>query len=73
MQYLNAGRTGLVSGATSASGMFVSLDAPYGTTFSTFIAPGSATAIAGRVAGKVTIALLQFGSVVSKPAQSAPP
>lgn len=64
VQYLNATRTGLIASATSASGIFVSQDAPYGTTFSTFVAPESATVLAGRVTGKVTIAVLQFGSVV---------
>jgi hypothetical protein len=60
VQYL-ADRTTLGGSATSASGMFVSRDAPFGTVFST-AGPGRAaiSAIGGRVQGSVTIVVLQF-------------
>jgi len=64
VQYLNAARTGLVANMTSTNGIFVSRDAPYGTIFSAFMGVENAAAKAGRVKGKVTIALLQFGQVV---------
>jgi hypothetical protein len=47
------------SDATFASGIFVSDDAPFGTTFS---APGARPAIGGVVAGKVTIVVLTVGA-----------
>jgi hypothetical protein len=60
VEYLNAARTGLVPGQTSASGIFVSRDAPYGTIFSTFIIDQTVPpTIGGRVDGKVTIVILQ--------------
>lgn len=60
VEYLNATRTGLVSGQTSSSGMFVSRDAPYQTIFSTFLIDGTVPpTIGGRVAGKVTVVILQ--------------
>ncbi len=57
IEYLNADRTGLSNGGkTTASGLFVSRDAPYGTTFSTFVAT-QLTGIGGLVKGKLTIVL----------------
>lgn len=63
IKYLDANRTGVVNGATSASGIFVSQDAPYGSDFSTtnpqfqtVSRPG------GLIKGKVTIVVLQFAS-----------
>ncbi len=57
VQYLNANRTGLATGGkTTASGIFVSRDAPYGTLFSTF-QTSQLTSIGGLVDGKLTIVL----------------
>jgi hypothetical protein len=61
VQYLSADRKTLVTGMTSASGIFVSQDAPYTTSFgasdgSIFLPPQPG----GLVVGKVTIVLLQF-------------
>jgi hypothetical protein len=63
VKYLNANRTGLVSGATSASGIFVSQDAPYNTDFSTTNPQfQTITKPGGLIKGKVTIVVLQFTS-----------
>lgn len=65
IKYLSADRTGLVPGATSASGIFVSEDAPFGTDFSTMktTAPiQNVVRVGGLVKGKVTIVVLQFSS-----------
>lgn len=53
--------TGNITGlnATFDSGVFVSTDAPFGTTF---IAPGARPAIGGLVAGKATIVILTMGA-----------
>lgn len=59
IEYINANRDGVVTGATSASGIFVSRDAPYGTIFSTFAIDQTVTAIGGIVDGKVTVVILQ--------------
>ena len=59
IEYLNATRTGLVPGQTSASGMFVSRDAPFGTTFSAFAIDQTVFSIGGQVDGKVTVVILQ--------------
>ncbi|MBS1121141.1 MAG: hypothetical protein H6Q90_3369 [Deltaproteobacteria bacterium] len=57
VQYLNANRTGLATGGkTTASGMFVSRDAPYGTLFSTFLTT-QLSSIGGLVQGRLTIVL----------------
>ncbi|MBV8756338.1 MAG: hypothetical protein JO257_03620 [Deltaproteobacteria bacterium] len=60
IKYLNATRTGLVSGATSAGGVWVSEDAPYPTVFT----PSGVQVIAqpgfgGLVHGKVDIVVIQ--------------
>jgi len=61
VKYLNAARTGVVTGATSASGIFVSQDATYGTPFSIVSPDASAsTGIGGLVEGKVTVVVLQY-------------
>lgn len=65
VKYLSANRTGLVSGATSTSGIFVSEDAPYGSVFSTTRTTPpvqNVSRIGGLVKGKVTIVVLQFSS-----------
>jgi len=52
----------LVGGVTSSTGIFVSTDAPFGTTFSTSGGGRpSISAIGGMVGGRVTIVVLQFG------------
>jgi len=60
VEYINMDRNGLTTGATSASGIFVSRDAPYGTVFSTFQINQTLTATGGRVDGYVTMVILQF-------------
>ncbi|HUS27748.1 MAG TPA: hypothetical protein VMZ53_04550, partial [Kofleriaceae bacterium] len=61
LQYLNNGRTGVITGGvTSASGIFVSTDAPFGTQFSLPTSPQRADTIGGVVEGKVTIVVLQY-------------
>lgn len=66
VQYLNANRTGLVAGTTSASGIFVSSNAPFGTVFSVQALPGDiivledAAGLGGIVEGKVTIVVLVY-------------
>jgi hypothetical protein len=65
VEYLSADRTTFTTGtgaSTSTNGVFVSLDAPYGTMFSV---PGSVQTaptpqLGGVVEGKVTIVVLQF-------------
>ena len=66
MKYLSVDGTAVIPGgtATTAGGLFVSQDAPYGTRFNA-IGPGSQTAsgIGGLIYGKVTIVLLQLAQV----------
>jgi hypothetical protein len=62
VEYLSADRRNILTGATSSSGIFVSRDAPFGSTFS---AHGSVVQMVpsgygGLVDGKVTIVVLQF-------------
>lgn len=64
VEYINATRTGLQTGSTSTSGLFVSRDAPFGTTFSTFMINETANGIGGLVDGKVTVVILQFESPI---------
>jgi hypothetical protein len=68
IKYLTASRDALVANgmATTSSGVFVSLNADYGATFTATSGFKTATALAGRVMGKVTIALLQFSDVVGQ-------
>jgi hypothetical protein len=64
VEYVNSTRTGLVTGATSTSGIFVSRDAPFGTIFSTFEINQTVNAIGGLVDGKVTVVILQFDTPI---------
>ncbi len=68
LEYLSVDRTGFTSlPGTTSNGIFVSQDAPFGTTFSVTSmggVPQTATAIGGLIAGKVTIVVLQFPSSV---------
>jgi hypothetical protein len=52
-------KTGVGKDATFATGIFVSEDAPFGTTFSV---PGARPEIGGLVAGKATIVVLTMGA-----------
>jgi hypothetical protein len=65
VQYLSSDRKSIVGTSTSGGvlgGVFVSTDAPFGTLFTTSIpTPSSiATAIGGRIEGKVTLAILRL-------------
>jgi hypothetical protein len=64
VMYLSADRTMLVSNATTSSGIFVSSDAPFGTTFSVASGVQSASGFGGLVEGKVTIVVLQYQNPV---------
>ena len=61
ISYLAANRSGIIAGATSTNGIFMSTDAPYGTLFT---ANGGTmndpVGFGGLVAGKVNIVVLQF-------------
>jgi hypothetical protein len=61
IEYLSADRRNLIAGGTSANGIFISQDTPYG---STFTANGAklqaALGYGGLVEGKVSIVVLQF-------------
>lgn len=64
IQYLSADRTTIGGTQTSASGIFVAQDAPYGTMFSV---PGAlAEKLGGRVQGKATIVVIQLPAPDSK-------
>jgi hypothetical protein len=61
VQYVNDTRDGVGGTVTSASGIFVSDDAPYGTQFSIPSPDSSAsTGIGGLIEGKVTVVVLQY-------------
>lgn len=67
IKYLSSDRSAVVGSSTSAGtngGVFVSLDAPYGTTFSSAHFSVTATEIGGRISGKVTIVVLDVGQQV---------
>jgi len=70
VQYLSSDRNSLVSNMTSGGplgGVFVSTDAPFGTTFSSSAGTPNETqsALGGRISNKVTIVVLKFmGPVV---------
>jgi hypothetical protein len=56
----------LVDGATSKTGVFVSTNAPFGTTFFTSGGPGGRheiSALGGRVSGRVTVVILQYAGL----------
>lgn len=57
IEYLSANRDAVVMGSTSASGVFVSRDAPYGTVFT--IPSNPTGTFGGRVRDKVTIVVIQ--------------
>ena len=68
MQYLTPTSQVVPGGtATTSTGLFVSMDAPYGTDFraSQGEQQPRALGIGGRVQGKVTIVVLQLGAVAS--------
>jgi hypothetical protein len=60
VSYLSADRTKLVAGMTTASGIFLSTDAPYGTNFTAHGVSLAqiATGFGGLVHGKVTVVIL---------------
>lgn len=65
IQYLSSDRTSVIAGATSGGtlgGVFVSADAPFGTELSAATTGpiANARALAGRIRGKVTIAILKL-------------
>lgn len=65
IQYLSADRNSIGGTATTASGVFVSQDAPFGTMFSTTSGQfATATALGGLVDGKLTITILRFDEPV---------
>ncbi|HEU0037239.1 MAG TPA: hypothetical protein VFQ53_41800 [Kofleriaceae bacterium] len=64
VQYLNGTRTGLATGTkTTASGMFVSLDAPYGTFFDAALTVPLGQQIGGRLLGKLTFIVFEQPSI----------
>lgn len=78
IRYLSSDRTTSAGSTTSGGplgGVFVSLDAPFGTMFST--TNGSPTApkpqVGGRIDGKVTIVVLRFSETFIEPAMFANP
>jgi len=61
VSYLAMNRSGLITGATSNNGIFLSTDAPYGTTFTAHgPSMNQPVGFGGLVAGKVNIVVLQF-------------
>ena len=62
VEYLSHDRTVFLAGATSDNGIFVSKDAPFGTTFTVNAGPANTIPpkLGGKVEGKVTIVVLQF-------------
>ncbi|MBL0220532.1 MAG: hypothetical protein IPQ07_42520 [Myxococcales bacterium] len=63
VQYFAGDRATVGGTKTTSSGVWVSTDAPFGTTFSTFggTPPTTVQRIGGLIDGKVTIVVLQFG------------
>jgi hypothetical protein len=57
IQYVNAQRTGVGGTATSASGIFISRNASFPSTFS--VRDGTSTGIAGTISGKVSVVVLE--------------
>jgi hypothetical protein len=62
VKYLSPDRKSVGDGLTTSNGIFISTDAPYGTTFRVTAGGinGAAQSIGGLVRGKVTIVLLQL-------------
>ncbi|MBS1124654.1 MAG: hypothetical protein H6Q90_6882 [Deltaproteobacteria bacterium] len=56
VQYLSADRTSVGGAATSANGIFLSQNAPFGTRFSV---AGSNEEVGGQIQGKVTVVVIQ--------------
>ena len=64
VSYLSADRHDLIGGGTSSSGIFISEDAPFGTTFSATSSLHTVSNFGGLVDGKVTVVVLQFDTPV---------
>ncbi len=66
VRYLSSDRSSIAGTTTSASGVFVSTDAMFGTVFSTTsgVPPQTRTGIGGRIEGKVTVVVLRFAEPV---------
>jgi hypothetical protein len=64
VMYLSSDRSTVVSGATTSSGIFLSTDAKFGTSFSVASGVQAANGFGGLVAGKVTIVVLQYQNPV---------
>ena len=64
--YLSSDRHNLIGGGTSSSGIFVSKDAPFGTTFSATSALHTVSTFGGLVDGKVTVVVLRFDTPVGQ-------
>jgi hypothetical protein len=62
IKYLSTTRTSVGGTVTSASGIFLSTDAPFGTEFSAIQNGEMAKAVGGLIVGKVTIVVLQIPS-----------
>jgi hypothetical protein len=56
IKYVSADRMSVGGTMTTSSGIFISLDAPFGTQFS---APGSDVEVGGQIQGRVTVVVLQ--------------
>jgi hypothetical protein len=64
IEIINANRTGITPGnTTTASGMFISRDAPYGTFFGATKVTPFAPQLGGRVKNKLTIVLFQQSGI----------
>jgi hypothetical protein len=66
IRYLDQAETGTTTTSTSSNGIFFSLDAPFGTTFSSTANPTNVTpaVVGGLIENRVTIVVLQFLSPV---------
>jgi len=60
LKYLSADGTTVGGSMTTASGIFVSQDAPFGTEFGIAGVPGASLKLGGLIEGKVTIVFLQL-------------
>jgi hypothetical protein len=66
IEYLSPDRGHFVTGGTSSAGIFLSRDAPYGTTFTSQDGTKVTAGYGGLIAGKVTIVVLQFGTMIGQ-------
>jgi hypothetical protein len=64
VQYLSADRMSVGGTATTSSGIWVATGVPYGTIFEARSGGATSTGIGGLVKGKVTVVVLQLGTVV---------